>query len=232
VSEPEKIDVMAVVIDLAARARQRIDDTDARARRERRDRLQLEERKRSAARDPRVGVPQSPDLIGRAIRPGTGRAAQVVAEVYRFSRGDEARTATVWLIGQPGTGKTTAAIRAILDHEASHHSAAYLRAPILPGVRNYATAELYDRARRVDLLVLDEIGTEAEAKVITELVCERHDNGRVTICVGNLDPQQCVERYSLMTDARVRSRMAQLRRLGCPPVRVIRDRDFREGETP
>jgi len=230
-SEPEKIDVMAIVIDLAERARRRIDDDDARARRERRDRLQLEERKRIAARDPRIGVPQSPDLIARAIRPGTGRAAEVVAEVYRYARGDEDRTATVWLIGTPGTGKTTAAIRVILAHEASHRSAAYLRAPIVPGVRNYATAELYDRARRVDLLVLDEVGTETEAKVITELVCERHDHGRVTICVGNLDAPQCVERYALMADARVRSRMAQLRRLGCPPVRVVRDRDYREGES-
>ena len=230
-SEPEKIDVMAIVIDLAERARRRIDDDDARARRERRDRLQLEERKRIAARDPRIGVPQSPDLIARAIRPGTGRAAEVVAEVYRYARGDEDRTATVWLIGTPGTGKTTAATRVILTHEASHRSAAYLRAPIVPGVRNYATAELYDRARRVDLLVLDEVGTETEAKVITELVCERHDHGRVTICVGNLDAPQCVERYALMADARVRSRMAQLRRLGCPPVRVVRDRDYREGES-
>lgn len=230
-SEPEKIDVMALVIDLAARARQRVDDADARTRRERRERLQLEERKRTAARDARIGVPQSPDLIARAIRPGTGRAAEIVAEVYRYARGDEDRTATVWLVGTPGTGKTTAAIRAILGHEAQGRSAAYLRAPILPGVRNYATAELYDRARRVDLLVLDEVGTEPDPKTITELVCERHDHGRVTICVGNLDAPQCVERYSLMTDARVRSRMAQLRRLGCPPVRVIRDRDYREGES-
>ena len=78
--------------------------------------------------------------------------------------------------------------------------------------------------------MVDEIGTEADAKAIVNLVLERHDFGRLTVLVGNLELQATVDRYDLMADARVRSRMAQQKRLGCNPVRVIRDADYREGK--
>ena len=231
-SDPKKIDVLAQVIELSARARQRIDAGEVEQRVRRRAQLAFEERMRTAARDPRVGVPQGPGLIERALKPGTGKVAKVCRDLYRFARqSTPPHTATCWLIGPPGTGKTTSAVRLILRHEAHGRSAAYLRAPVLPSVRNYATTELYDRARRVDLLVVDEIGTEPDARAIMNLVLERHDYERVTILIGNLTATECVDRYQLMADPRMRSRMAHLRAQGLNPVRAVRDTDYRTGES-
>ena len=232
-SDPEKIDVLAQVLSLSARAKQRIDRDEVLERVARRNRLAHEERMRTVSRDPRVGIPQGPELIARALTRGTGKVAAVCREVYGYARGSRKppATATLWLIGPPGTGKTTSAVRLVLHHEASGRSALYVRAPVLPAIRNYGTAEVYDRVRRTDLLVVDEIGTEIDPKVLVNLVLERHDCERLTVLVGNLAPNECVERYQLMTDLRMRSRMAQLRARGMQPVRSVRDTDHRTGET-
>ena len=176
-------------------------------------------------------MPRSSVVISRTLQRGTGKAAEVCREVYRYAYGSTPRrTATLWLIGPPGTGKTTCAVRLVLHHEARGRGALYLRSASVPGVRNYASAELYDRLRKIDLLVVDEIGTEADPKVISALVCERHDHERVTILVGNLLRDACIERYQLLDDPRVRSRMKQLRLAKMNPVREIKDRDYRTGE--
>lgn len=228
--DPKQIgpDVLATIARVADKYRATVSQEEQREWLRKRQEAQLEEKKREAFRDPRVGVPQGPGLLQLALKRGTGKAAAACREAYRFAFGARPRrTVTLWLIGPAGTGKTTSATRLVLHHEAIGRMAAYLRAGAIPGVRNYANAEIYDRARRAELLVVDEIGTEPDPKVISALVCERHDHERVTVLIGNLQPQQCVERYQLMSDERVRSRMAQLRRQGFPPVRAINERDFR-----
>ena len=229
-SDPEKIDVLAQVISITSRIREAIDPAVVEARVRRRNELAHEERMRAASRDTRIGIPTGPEMIARALDKGTGVVAGICREAYRFARGSKARrTCTLWLVGPPGTGKTTSAVRMVLHHEAIGRSAAYVRAPVLPSVRNYASQELYDRVRRTDLLVVDEIGLEADAGTITSLVCERHDLERFTVLVGNLSVEQTVERYKLMADPRVRSRMRQLTGQGFKPVRLAQDRDYREG---
>jgi len=189
------------------------------------------ERMRKAARDPALGLPQGQSMLSKALGKPAGRVALAMSEAYEFARGAERRTCTLLVGSNPGTGKTTGAVRVILLHAAKGERGLYIRAPLIPVVRNYATAAVYDHVREVDLLVVDELGMEPDAASIIGLVLERHDNERVTFLLGNLSSEEMVARYQLLDDPRMRSRFSGLVKSGfARPVRAIRDRDFRGGD--
>lgn len=204
---------------------------EASERQRRRAQQERIERMRKAARDPALGLPQGQSMLARALGKPVGRVAVAMHEAYEFARGDERRTCTLLVGSNPGTGKTTGAQRVILTHAAKGESALYVRAPLLPHIRNHATAALYDQARSVDLLVVDELGMEPDAATIINIVLERHDNERVTFLLGNLAAKEMVARYQLLADPRMRSRFRGLVKSGLArPVLSITDRDFRGGD--
>lgn len=183
---------------------------------------------RRAARDPALGIPQGPGMLAKAMGKPSGAVATAMLRAYQHARGGEARkVCSVFVSSNPGSGKTTTGARVVLTHASQGDSALYVRAPILPAARSHVTEKLYDLARSVDLLVIDELGMEAEAATIVNLVLERHDNERVTFLLGNLSSKELLERYRLMADLRLRSRMHEMRAAGIPPVQTITDRDFR-----
>ncbi len=203
----------------------------ARERQSRRAALERLERARRIARDPSLGLPQGPSMLSRALAKPSGAVALAIDAAYQYARGDERRVCTLLLGSNPGSGKTTAAVRVVLAHVERGSTALYVRAPVLPHVRNHATQAAYDRAREVDLLVVDELGMEAESSTITALLLERFDNERVTIGLGNLSQKEMVARYLLLDDPRMRSRFSGLVRAGFSrPVVALTDRDFRGGE--
>lgn len=203
---------------------------DAIARQTRREELARLERMRRAARDPALGLPQGPTMLARALSRPSSPVADRIRAVYAFARGDRPRVAALFLGSPPGSGKTTAAVEVILTHVERGQSAAYMRAPLLPAIRNHATAALYDRARDADLLFVDELGMEPEPAVVTALLLERHDNERVTILVGNLTHEEMVARYALRDDPRMLSRLRGIVKSGLREVVVaIESRDFRAG---
>lgn len=204
---------------------------EATERQQRRAHLERIEAMRRAARDPSLGLPQGPAMLRKALAPASGKVGLWLDRVYAFARGERRRACTVLVGSNPGTGKSTAAVRIILRHVASGSSGLYIRSPLLPSVRNYASAALYDRVRDVDLLVVDELGMEADAATVVALLLERHDNERVTVFLGNLGYDEMLARYRLTLDARVNSRLRGVAKLGLRPVVAFEDRDFRaDGE--
>lgn len=132
-------------------------------------------------------------------------------------RGDprQARPAIVVILGGAGVGKTAAMARAIARHQRDAHYA-YARDASIALVarhRSFALershAELSQKLHEVDLLALDELGTEPPALTteLIHLVAARWEEGRATLLAGNLSPEQFTARY-VATDVRFASRLA------------------------
>lgn len=204
--------------------------SEASERQARREQLARIEKLRRLARDPALGLPQGPSMLARALGKPAGRVGAAMQHAYDFARGSTRRTCTLFVGSNPGSGKTTGAVRAVIFHVERGDTALYVRAPLLPSVRNHTAAPLYDQVRAVDLLVIDELGMEADASAIINLILERHDNERVTFLLGNLTSEETIRRYALTDDARMRSRFRGLVKSGLKsPVVAIEDRDLRGG---
>jgi hypothetical protein len=127
------------------------------------------------------------------------------------------RWALVVLLGGTGVGKTSALARFVARHprEALYDYAADA-AQVLVDRAHRGPSERYELLREVDLLTLDELGTEApnDTPELLRLIARRCDAGKMTALAGNLSLEQFTARY-LETDARFASR------LGSPQGRLV-----------
>jgi len=187
---------------------------DALARREQAERQRANLREFYVRRCDERGVPRGAD-VRRWIFPDhvDGEAFDVVARALT-ARGDarDGRWALVLLLGATGRGKSSALARAVARHR---HDAHYILAPDAAQafdtrVRSFdhdrATQALLATLRDVDLLAIDEVGTEGDALcgAIENLVATRCTNGLVTLLAGNLSPEAFAARYR---DPRLESRL-------------------------
>ncbi len=109
----------------------------------------------------------------------------------------------LYLFGSPGCGKTHLAI-ATLQAWLGRGNGLFVTVPSLleslKGTfgKGSKTEELKEKVMSVDLLVLDDIGTEAwtewASTVMFELINDRYINKRKTIFTSNLDPNELAAR--------------------------------------
>lgn len=144
-----------------------------------------------------------------------GAAADAVKEALgRRGEGGRGRWAIIVLLGNAGVGKTSALARAVARHprDAMYVFARDAALALVDRPRSFSSAkaaeELVDYMRAVDLLAVDELGTEPAAlsPEILHLVAARCSDGLCTILAGNVAAAQFTERY-VQTDTRIASRL-------------------------
>lgn len=153
------------------------------------------------------GVPRAADVRRWALAREPGDAV-AFAEVSKYltARGapEDARWMFVVLAGPPGTAKTSALARAVARHPID---ALFVLAPdaaraLQGGPRSFerdrAALALTERMRAVDLLCVDELGTEPEdlSSELTALVAARCSDGLATIFAANLTADAFRARYA------------------------------------
>jgi len=197
------------------------DETIARHEASVRASAEREERERyaSAALEARrlIPIPRAhQDAVVRHCRPGRTEPAlertEALVVTARWHAPDSAGRTVLALLGDMGTGKTTAAMVAALRALQRGESVAYVKEPTLLRWRRYVSQSAQiERAMSVGLLIIDELGT-AEARdteqaraVILEVVDDRLSVGR-TMLIGNLSRAAFGARY----DARLADRMREV----------------------
>ncbi len=148
------------------------------------------------------GVPLAADVLDVALSPScTGPVVATVEQAVAWTGQRQGRLAVrpacVVLVGIPGIGKTVALTRAVLKHV---HPAYYTTAERLCALREYEARELWHRARTVDLLALDELGTEGTPEAITRLLLDRWTRGAITLCASNVSAKELHTRYFSTAD--------------------------------
>lgn len=112
----------------------------------------------------------------------------------------------VVLLGPPGVGKTVAAAWLLLAEGGRYVSASELA--VLHSARWGAERERYQSLLGSRVLVVDEIGTEADrsaAAAIHEVIDRRQASPRLTLLLGNIRKRQLAERYDARTLDRLRA---------------------------
>lgn len=177
------------------------------------------ERYSSAALEARrlIPVPRAhQDAVIRHCRPGRKEPAlertEALVVTARWHQSESAGRTVLALLGDMGTGKTTAAMVAALRALQIGETVAYVKEPTLLRWRRYVsqTSQL-ERAMSVGLLIVDELGTaetrdaEQARAAVLEVVDDRLSVGR-TMLIGNLSRQAFGSRY----DARLADRMREV----------------------
>jgi len=164
---------------------------------ERRRRAGLLERRADEA-----GVPRQASLRRVAICEGLVEtdAMRAVAEAlsWRSGRGSEFGTQEMTRVvaGRPGTGKSAACARAVVRHPASSAYVTAVEIAATPRNAFSVNEERWLRWLDVDLLALDDAGTEGgDPGVIRTLLVQRHDAGRATFVTTNAAKGEFVKRY-------------------------------------
>lgn len=160
------------------------------------------------------GVPRAQD-IRRWVFPDLveGVVFDAVAGALR-QRGNpnNARWCFFVALGSVGVGKTAALARAVARHRGD---AQYVIAPdaakaLQDRLRSFdhdrATQAVVERLRTVDLLAVDELGTEPPelSEELTSLIALRCTEGLATLVASNLTAEHFVARYN---SPRIRSRL-------------------------
>lgn len=134
------------------------------------------------------------------------------------------------LTGKEGTGKTHIAIAVLKEVMTEGYSGLYWNVPelflelrrVMSGEANHTEGDLFDEARRADLLVLDDLGAEKSSEYVTDrlyvLVNGRYQEDKVTVITSN----QSIDELRGQLGARIASRLCEM----CTVVRFP-DGDFR-----
>jgi DNA replication protein DnaC len=174
----------------------------------------------------RIGQAKSRRLEGRIPRrfrdvafdrpPITDMPTPIVAEVRRFVRNLDANLDAgrgIWFVGDPGTGKTAAAMLVSkLAIEAGRSVAVYSTPRLLNVVRESIESErgvigLLDLLGTVELLHLDDLGAERQTDWVLEqlysIVNTRYEDQRSVIVTTNLQPPELAEQIGARTVSRL-----------------------------
>ncbi|MGV3625830.1 MAG: ATP-binding protein [Archangium sp.] len=171
---------------------------------EERDAAELEASRRATddAKLARAGIPE---LIRRVVKAGTRTQAFDAVDTWLAGP-------ALWLLllGSTGTGKSGAAGHAAHRSLRSGRSIAWHEAPGLARLAGgFGNEAAMAQLKRVDLLVVDEFGTEHQSgfadSVVFELLHRRHEDARRTVLTSNLDAQALGERLGRRLFDRIRS---------------------------
>lgn len=189
-------------------------ERDAEARAQQAARAEVRRREFYAQRASDRGVPRAQD-IRQWVFPEVvdGAVFDAVAEAVR-RRGNprDARWCFFVALGSVGVGKTAALARAVARHRAD---AFYVLAPDASAafqnrLRSFdhdrATQDLVARLRTVDLLAIDELGTEPPefSEELVTLIALRCTEGLATLVASNLTAEHFARRFA---SPRIRSRL-------------------------
>lgn len=127
-----------------------------------------------------------------------------------------ARGASVWLMGDVGTGKTTLAMliaKAAL--EKGHSVAIYSLPKLMARIRRTYQAEpgeddylaFFERLTSIDLLHLDDLGAQRDTDWVTEqlysIINQRYEDGRAVTVTSNVLPPEAAEQIGDRTVSRL-----------------------------
>lgn len=130
-----------------------------------------------------------------------------------------------WLIGPPGTGKTVALAHAVAHHKITAH---FVTATDLNKTRLQRDDEFAARVNKVDLLAIDELGTEERSAEIVLLIQRRIDDGLVTLCASNCSGAEVKERFFAGANGeRLADRLQRQRDEGCKAVLQLEGKSMR-----
>jgi DNA replication protein DnaC len=138
------------------------------------------------------------------------------------------------LAGTPGGGKSTALAWAVANHSLKSRFTFARVVGSTPRNTFPANAQAWNDWTSSDLVAIDELGLEDSKDAsdrIAALLCERYDNGRATLCAGNLDAQTFLARYGDNTRLISRIRAGQFRSGvpgGCAYWHELPDEDLRD----
>lgn len=188
--------------------------------------LEAIERQRVREQAVERGVPAERGVLDFAAEwdPATTQAVVAVQQALQWRGVRGVRQPLVLVVlGPVGTGKSVALGWAVTHHG---YTARHVAAPDLPGrVDHSAMRETRERLVRVDLLAVDEVGTEDKPATVLDLVLDRYNAGKATLLAGNVTKAQFAERY---TDGRLRSRLARQQADGQPVLVVLAGEDLRQ----
>jgi len=142
--------------------------------------------------------------------------APIVAEVRRYVRDLEDNLAQgrgLWFVGDPGTGKTAAAMLiSKLAIEAGHSVAVYSTPRLLNVVREAIDSDdgvlgLLELLGTVELLHLDDLGAERQTEWVLEqlysIVNTRYEDQRSVVVTTNFTPDQLEQQIGKRTVSRL-----------------------------
>lgn len=154
------------------------------------------------------GIPDDFEVRRWALDPHpTGPLFKAISEAIRFKLDRQKELGGVvpvmrFLVGSPGTGKSSALAWAVAEWE---QPALFTTADVLCRSKDET---LWRDVARVSLLVIDELGIEPTADRITELMLQRWQRGKLTLCGTNLTAKELMDRYMTGAGARLLDRLA------------------------
>lgn len=174
------------------------------------------------------GVPGDKSIRRWAHTRGpAGELFDAVREIRKWQRAQEADGGKVPAIrifsGAPGTGKTSALSWAV---GAWSRPAKYITADAICRIREEA---VWEGARKISLLALDELGIEAHPEKITELLLARWSEGLLTLCGTNLSMNELIDRYMQAAGARLFDRLRGQRASGLRAFILVSGTSYRGG---
>lgn len=171
------------------------------------------------------GVPSERGVLPVAAADDLATTPAVVAVqramAWRDARGARQPLVLV-VLGPVGTGKSVALGHAIAHHE---RNARHVIAPdVLPRASYSELRAARAKMVAVDLLAIDEIGTEEKPTVVLDMILDRYNAGKATIIAGNVTKEQFSDRYA---DDRLRSRLGRQQADGQNVLVVLTGSDLR-----